>query len=514
MIKEYKTIREIASPLMVVEHVEGVTYDELGEIELPNGEIRRCKVLEVEGDKAVVQLFESAQGINLAESKVRFLGHPQQLAVSEDMLGRVFNGMGQPIDGGPAIIADAHLDINGLPMNPAARAYPAEFIQTGVSTIDGLNTLVRGQKLPIFSGSGLPHAALAAQIARQAKVLGDNETFAVVFAAIGITFEESEYFINDFRRTGAIERTVVFSNLANDPAVERIATPRMALTAAEYLAFEKDMQVLVILTDITNYAEALREVSAAKKEVPGRRGYPGYLYTDLATMYERAGRRQGGQLFDALKDLCADHAVLGVAGVAHDGIAQLELSAGVVAQADGLGNAAVLFQEINVRKVVQVDERAQLAGVDELLGGGGVGGEHDVLPADAQRVAEHQLGVAGAVHAAAVFVQQLENRGIGAGLHRVIFAEAVVPGKGGVDAARGGSDALRIVEVEGRGIACDDFVQFLLGDKGNLMHMYHQFCIFMRTCRYYSPLCRQRQDDFSCIFRGIRFFNIRALKNL
>ena len=287
MIKEYKTIREIASPLMVVEHVEGVTYDELGELELPNGEVRRCKVLEVEGDKAVVQLFESAQGINLAQTKVRFLGHPQQLAVSEDMLGRVFNGMGRPIDGGPDILADAHMDINGLPMNPAARAYPAEFIQTGVSTIDGLNTLVRGQKLPIFSGSGLPHAALAAQIARQARVLGDNETFAVVFAAIGITFEESEYFINDFRRTGAIDRTVVFSNLANDPAVERIATPRMALTAAEYLAFEKDMQVLVILTDITNYAEALREVSAAKKEVPGRRGYPGYLYTDLATLYER-----------------------------------------------------------------------------------------------------------------------------------------------------------------------------------------------------------------------------------
>ena len=311
MIKEYKTIREIASPLMIVEHVEGVTYDELGEIELPNGQKRRCKVLEVEGDRAVVQLFESAQGINLAESKVRFLGHPQQLAVSDDMLGRVFNGMGEPIDGGPAILADAHKDINGLPMNPAARAYPAEFIQTGVSTIDGLNTLVRGQKLPIFSGSGLPHAALAAQIARQARVLGDNETFAVVFAAIGITFEESEYFINDFRRTGAIDRTVVFSNLANDPAVERIATPRVALTAAEYLAFEKDMQVLVImtditnyaealrevslviLTDITNYAEALREVSAAKKEVPGRRGYPGYLYTDLATLYERAGRRQG-----------------------------------------------------------------------------------------------------------------------------------------------------------------------------------------------------------------------------
>ena len=293
MIKEYKTIKEIASPLMIVDGVENVTYDELGELELPNGQVRRCKVLEVEGRKAVVQLFESAQGINLAETKVRFLGHPQQLAVSEDMLGRVFNGMGNPIDGGPEILADAHMDINGLPMNPAARAYPAEFIQTGVSAIDGLNTLVRGQKLPIFSGSGLPHAALAAQIARQARVLGDNETFAVVFAAIGITFEESEYFVSEFRRTGAIERTVVFSNLANDPAVERIATPRMALTAAEYLAFEKDMQVLVILTDITNYAEALREVSAAKKEVPGRRGYPGYLYTDLATMYERAGRRQG-----------------------------------------------------------------------------------------------------------------------------------------------------------------------------------------------------------------------------
>jgi len=293
VIREYKTIQEIASPLMIVKNVEGVTYDELAEIELPNGEVRRCKVLEVEDDHAVVQLFESAQGINLAQSKVRFLGHPLQMGVSEDMLGRVFNGMGEPIDGGPAILAEEHRDINGLPMNPAARAYPAEFIQTGVSTIDGLNTLVRGQKLPIFSASGLPHAALAAQIARQAKVLGDNENFAVVFAAIGITFEESEYFIQEFRRTGAIDRTVVFSNLANDPAVERIATPRMALTAAEYLAFEKDMQVLVILTDITNYAEALREVSAAKKEVPGRRGYPGYLYTDLATLYERAGRRIG-----------------------------------------------------------------------------------------------------------------------------------------------------------------------------------------------------------------------------
>ena len=293
MIREYKTIAEVASPLMVVKQVEGVTYDELGELELPNGEVRRCKVLEVDGDKAVVQLFESAQGINLAQTKVRFLGHPLELGVSEDMLGRVFNGMGEPIDGGPEILADAHRDINGLPMNPAARAYPAEFIQTGVSTIDGLNTLVRGQKLPIFSCSGLPHAALAAQIARQARVLGADESFAVVFAAIGITFEESEYFIQEFRRTGAIDRTVVFSNLANDPAVERISTPRMALTAAEYLAFEKDMHVLVILTDITNYAEALREISAAKKEVPGRRGYPGYLYTDLAQMYERAGRRVG-----------------------------------------------------------------------------------------------------------------------------------------------------------------------------------------------------------------------------
>ena len=293
MIREYQTISEIASPLMMVKNVEGVTFDELAEIELPNGEKRRCKVLEVDGDVAVVQLFESAQGINLAGSKVRFLGHPLELGVSEDMLGRVFNGMGEPIDGGPAILPEKYEDINGLPMNPSARAYPAEFIQTGVSTIDGLNTLVRGQKLPIFSCSGLPHAALAAQIARQARVLGTDESFAVVFAAIGITFEESEYFINDFRRTGAIDRTVVFSNLANDPAVERISTPRMALTAAEYLAFEKDMHVLVILTDITNYAEALREVSAAKKEVPGRRGYPGYMYTDLATLYERAGRRVG-----------------------------------------------------------------------------------------------------------------------------------------------------------------------------------------------------------------------------
>jgi V/A-type H+-transporting ATPase subunit B len=294
VIREYRTIKQIASPLMMVKDVEGVTYDELAEIELPNGDVRRAKVLEINGDTAVVQLYESAAGINLAQSKVRFLGHPLTLAVSGDMLGRVFNGMGEPIDGGPEILPEAHMDINGLPMNPAARDYPNEFIQTGISTIDGLNTLVRGQKLPIFSGSGLPHSQLAAQIARQAKVLGDEgSNFAVVFAAIGITFEESEYFVQEFRRTGALDRTVLFTNLADAPAVERIATPRMALTAAEYLAFEQNMHVLVILTDITNYAEALREVSAARKEVPGRRGYPGYLYTDLATMYERAGRRVG-----------------------------------------------------------------------------------------------------------------------------------------------------------------------------------------------------------------------------
>ena len=292
-MKEYRTIREVSGPLMVVDQVEGVTYDELGEIQLHDGTIRRCKVLEVDGNRAVVQLFENSAGINLRDSKIRFLGHPLQLGVSEDMLGRVFDGMGQPIDGGPELLAEKYLDIGGLPINPAARDYPDEFIQTGVSAIDGLNTLVRGQKLPIFSGSGLPHAQLAAQIARQAKVLDDSSRFAVVFAAIGITFEEAEFFANEFRRTGAMERTVLFTNLASDPAVERIATPRMALTAAEYLAFEKGMHVLVILTDITNYAEALREVSAARKEVPGRRGDPGYLYTDLATMYERAGRKLG-----------------------------------------------------------------------------------------------------------------------------------------------------------------------------------------------------------------------------
>ncbi|MGI6089027.1 V-type ATP synthase subunit B [Bilifractor porci] len=293
MAKEYRTIQEVAGPLMLVKGVENVKYNELGEIELANGEIRRCKVLEIDGSNALVQLFESSTGINLSNSKVRFLGRVMELGVSEDMLGRVFDGLGRTIDGGPEIIPEARMDINGLPMNPAARVYPAEFIQTGVSAIDGLNTLVRGQKLPIFSASGLPHNRLAAQIARQAKVVGTDEPFAVVFAAMGITFEEANFFQESFRETGALDRTVLFINLANDPAVERISTPRMALTAAEYLAFEKGMHVLVILTDITNYADALREISAARKEVPGRRGYPGYMYTDLAQMYERAGRQKG-----------------------------------------------------------------------------------------------------------------------------------------------------------------------------------------------------------------------------
>ncbi len=293
MPKEYRTIQEVAGPLMLVKGVEDVAYDELGEIELMSGEKRRCKVLEIDGGNALVQLYESASGINLSNSKVRFLGRGMELGVSGDMLGRVFDGVGNPIDGGPEILPEQRRDINGLPMNPAARVYPEEFIQPGVSAIDGLNTLVRGQKLPIFSCSGLPHSQLAAQIARQAKVRGKDEQFAVVFAAMGITFEESDYFIQSFTETGAIDRTVLFINLANDPAVERIATPRMALTAAEYLAFEKGMHVLVILTDITNYADALREISAAKKEVPGRRGYPGYMYTDLATLYERAGRQKG-----------------------------------------------------------------------------------------------------------------------------------------------------------------------------------------------------------------------------
>lgn len=293
MLKEYKTIREIVGPLMLVEGVEGVKYNEMVEIVAADGAIRRGKVLEINRDKALVQLFEPSQGIQMSSSKARFLGKSMELAVSEDMLGRVFDGIGNPRDGGAPVIPEDRLDVNGQPINPAARDYPDEFIQTGVSAIDGLNTLVRGQKLPVFSVSGLPHAELAAQIARQAKVLNSDSKFAVVFAAVGITFEEADFFISDFRKTGAIERAVLFINLANDPAVERIATPRMALTAAEYLAFEKGMHVLVITTDITNYAEALREVSAARKEVPGRRGYPGYQYTDLATLYERAGRING-----------------------------------------------------------------------------------------------------------------------------------------------------------------------------------------------------------------------------
>lgn len=293
MPREYRTIEEAAGPLLLVKNVENVTYGELADIRLANGEKRRCRVLEIDGTNALVQLFENAAGINLKDSSVVFSGHQMELGVSEDMLGRVFDGMGQPIDDGPEIIPEMRLDVNGLPMNPVARKYPQEFIQTGVSAIDGLNTLVRGQKLPIFSASGLPHAQLAAQIARQAKVRGTNEQFAVVFAAMGITFEESEYFVQSFKSTGALDRTVLFINLANDSAIERLATPKMALTAAEYLAFEKGMHVLVILTDITNYADALREVSAARKEVPGRRGYPGYMYTDLASLYERAGRQDG-----------------------------------------------------------------------------------------------------------------------------------------------------------------------------------------------------------------------------
>ena len=293
MIKEYLTISDVAGPLIIVEKTIDVKYQELVEIELSSGEIRRGQVLEITEDKAVVQVFEGTTGIDVSNTKVRFLGKVIELPLSLDVLGRIFDGSGRPIDDGPQIIAEKKLDINGNPINPYARDYPNNFIQTGISSIDVLNTLVRGQKLPIFSGSGLPHAKLASQIARQAKVLGKEEKFAVVFAAMGITFEEANFFISDFRRTGAIEKSVMFVNLANNPAVERIITPRMALTCAEYLAFEKGMHVLVILTDMTNYCEALREVSAARKEVPGRRGYPGYLYTDLANLYERAGRIKG-----------------------------------------------------------------------------------------------------------------------------------------------------------------------------------------------------------------------------
>lgn len=293
MPKEYKTIKEVVGPLMLVDHVEGVKYDELVQIRQENGEIRYGKVLEINEDKALVQLYNSSQGLKISTAKAMFLGHGVELKVSPEIIGRVFDGMGRPIDGGEELIPTKTLDINGTPLNPVARDYPSEFIQTGVSAIDGLNTLVRGQKLPIFSGSGLPHAKLAVQIARQARVRGTSDQFAVVFAAIGITFEEANFFIEDFKKSGAIERSVLFMNLANDPAIERIATPRMAITCAEYLAYELGMHVLVIMTDITNYAEALREVSAARKEVPGRRGYPGYMYTDLASLYERAGRIRG-----------------------------------------------------------------------------------------------------------------------------------------------------------------------------------------------------------------------------
>ncbi|EEI86278.1 V-type ATP synthase subunit B [Anaerococcus lactolyticus] len=293
MLKEYRTVTEVVGPLMLVEGVEGVNFEELVDIKLQTGEHRRGRVIEIDKDRAMVQLFEGSSGINLEGTSVRFLGRPLELAVSEDMIGRAFNGLGEVIDDGPEIIPEDKRDVNGTAINPVSRDYPSEFIQTGISTIDGLNTLVRGQKLPIFSGNGLPHNQVAAQIARQAKVLGDDEGFAVVFAAIGITFEEAQFFMDDFKKTGAIDRSVLFINLADDPAIERLSTPKMALTCAEYLAFEKDMQVLVIMTDMTNYAEALREVSAARKEVPGRRGYPGYLYTDLSTIYERAGKLRG-----------------------------------------------------------------------------------------------------------------------------------------------------------------------------------------------------------------------------
>lgn len=295
MQKEFKTISQISGPLIVVENVSGVKYEELVEVMMASGEVRLGKVLEANENMAFVQMFEGTQGVSTEGTSARFLGKTFSLPVSEDLLGRIFSGSGTPIDGGPEIIPEKVLDINGAPLNPYSRDYPNDFIQTGISTIDCLNTLVRGQKLPIFSGAGLPHAQLAAQIARQARVLDDSgkEKFAVVFAAMGITFEESQYFIQEFENTGAIEHSVLFMNTADNPVVERIATPRLALTAAEYLAYEKGYHVTVILTDLTNYCEALREVSAARKEVPGRRGYPGYLYTDLATLYERAGRVKG-----------------------------------------------------------------------------------------------------------------------------------------------------------------------------------------------------------------------------
>ncbi len=292
-IREYTSVTEVAGPLIVVEGVKGVGYAEIVEIEIPDRENRRGQVLETYEDKAVVQVFEGTSGIDTSKTKVRFTGERVRLPVSIEMIGRIFDGSGSPIDKGPKIIPEDERDIYGAPINPKSRDYPREFIQTGVSSIDGMNTLVRGQKLPIMSGAGLPHNELAAQIARQAKVLGKEEEFSVVFAAMGITFEEAAFFIKDFERTGALERVTAFINLADDPAIERLITPRMALTAAEYFAYEHDMHVLVITTDLTNYCEALREISAARSEVPGRRGYPGYMYTDLATIYERAGRVHG-----------------------------------------------------------------------------------------------------------------------------------------------------------------------------------------------------------------------------
>ena len=293
MLKEYQTVTNIYGPLMLVEMVEQAKYGHIVDVELADGSVRHGQILQVENDKVLIQVFEGTSGIDVDESTVRFLAKPMELAVSAEILGRVFTGLGVPQDGGEPLIPDERLDINGRPINPYARDYPNEFIQTGISTIDGLNPLVRGQKLPIFSGAGLPHDNITAQIARQATILGKGEEFAVVFAAMGITFEAAQFFINDLQQSGAIERAVMFVNLADDPAIERIATPRFALTAAEYLAFDRDLHVLVILNDMTNYCEALREISAARKEVPGRRGYPGYLYTDLATVYERAGRIKG-----------------------------------------------------------------------------------------------------------------------------------------------------------------------------------------------------------------------------
>ncbi|HDZ86261.1 MAG TPA: V-type ATP synthase subunit B [Actinobacteria bacterium] len=293
MLKEYSTIKNIAGPVLLVEDVTGVKYNELVKLQFPDGRIGLGNVLEVSKNTALIQSFQGSAGINTTQTKIKFIGRGMQFKVSRDILGRIFNGLGQPIDGKPEVIAEKKMDINGLPINPYARDFPIDFIETGISAIDALNPLVRGQKLPIFSGAGLPHPQIAAQIARQSKVKGKKERFAVVFAAMGITFEEADFFKREFNKTAAIERAVLFLNTAEDPAVERIATPRVALTAAEYLAFDLDMHVLVIMTDMTYYAEALREISAARKEVPSRRGYPGYLYTDLATIYERAGRIQG-----------------------------------------------------------------------------------------------------------------------------------------------------------------------------------------------------------------------------